>query len=62
MGRSLISGLAALSLLLPSPALAVTYGNPVENPLEKAPYVVSVWASESGDTREAEFIYSGTLI
>ena len=62
IGRALISGLAALSLLLPSPALAVTYGNPVENPLEKAPYVVSVWASESGDTREAEFICSGTLI
>ena len=62
IGRALISGLAALSLLLPSPALAVTYGNPVENPLEQAPYVVSVWASESGDTREAEFICSGTLI
>ena len=60
--RALIGGVFMTAILLPPPALAVTYGNPVENPLEKAPYVVSVWASKSGDTRDAEFICSGTLI
>ena len=60
--RALIGVALFTATLVPAPALAVTYGNPVENPLETAPYVVSVWASESGDTREAEFICSGTLI
>ena len=62
LGRALIGGVLIAALLSPAPAQAVTYGNPVDNPLEKAPYVVSVWASQSGDTREAEFICSGTLI
>jgi hypothetical protein len=62
IGKALIGGMLIAAMLLPVPALAVTYGNPVENPLETAPYVVSVWASETGDTRDAEFICSGTLI
>jgi V8-like Glu-specific endopeptidase len=44
------------------PANAVTFGNPVDDPLVNAPYVVSIWASEKGDVRQAEFICSGTLI
>ena len=62
IGKALIGGMLIAAMLLPAPALAVTYGNPVENPLETAPFVVSVWASETGDTRDAEFICSGTLI
>ena len=62
LGKALIGGVLIAALLSPAPVQAVTYGNPVDNPLENAPYVVSVWASESGDTREAEFICSGTLI
>ena len=62
LGKALIGGVLIAALLSPAPVQAVTYGNPVNNPLENAPYVVSVWASESGDTREAEFICSGTLI
>jgi len=62
MRRALISGVLTVAFFLPAPAQAVTYGNPVTNPLEKAPYVVSVWRSESGDIRDAEFKCSGTLI
>lgn len=62
IGRALLGGMLIAVMLLPTPALGVTYGNPVENPLIDAPFVVSVWASETGDTREAKFICSGTLI
>lgn len=50
------------SMLTPFEAIAVTYGNPVSDPLSKAPYVVSVWKSDRGDVQQAEFICSGTLI
>jgi secreted trypsin-like serine protease len=56
---ALTLGLASFSSL---PANAVTFGNPVDDPLVNAPYVVSIWASEKGDVRQAEFICSGTLI
>lgn len=50
------------SVLTPIEAIAVTYGNPVSDPLSKAPYVVSIWKSDRGDVQQAEFICSGTLI
>ena len=60
--RVSVSAALLLSTLGFSPASAVTFGNPVDNPLEIAPYVVSIWVSEKGDVRQAEFICTGTLI
>jgi secreted trypsin-like serine protease len=45
------------------PAQAVTNGSLVPNPKDDAPYVVSIWNSESSDDyKDAEFICTGTLI
>lgn len=59
---ALASALVCSVLLTPQAAQAVTYGNPVDDPMTRAPYVVSIWASEKGDVRLAEFICTGTLI
>jgi hypothetical protein len=59
---AILASLLSSPLLAPQPANAVTYGNPVDDPLTRAPYVVSIWASEKGDVRLAEFICTGTLI
>lgn len=48
--------------LNPVGANAVTYGNPVSDPLKSAPYVVSIWKADKGDAQKAEFLCSGTLI
>jgi V8-like Glu-specific endopeptidase len=60
--KSLVAMTLGLATFSPVPSNAVTFGNPVDDPLVTAPYVVSIWASEKGDVREAEFICSGTLI
>ncbi len=59
---AIVASLLSSPLLALQPANAVTYGNPVDDPLTRAPYVVSIWASEKGDVRLAEFICTGTLI
>lgn len=58
----LIASLAGSTLLAPQAANSVTFGNPVDDPMVNAPFVVSIWVSEKGDVRQAEFICSGTLI
>jgi hypothetical protein len=35
-----------MATLSPVSVNAVTFGNPVDDPLENAPYVVSIWVSE----------------
>jgi V8-like Glu-specific endopeptidase len=60
--KSLFAMTLGLATFAPVPSNAVTFGNPVDDPLVTAPYVVSIWASEKGDVRQAEFICSGTLI
>jgi V8-like Glu-specific endopeptidase len=57
-----IAAVFGCAIFVPLPAIAVTYGNPVDEPLANAPFVVSIWASEKGDVRQAEFICTGTLI
>jgi secreted trypsin-like serine protease len=54
--------LLTLASLNPIGASAVTYGNPVSDPLTTAPYVVSIWKDDKGDAQKAEFLCSGTLI
>lgn len=54
--------LALTTPLLTNPANAVTYGNLVADPAKSAPYVVSIWNSPTNDSRDAEFVCSGTLI
>ena len=56
---AMILGIASFS---PVSANAVTFGNPVNDPLTNAPYVVSIWVSEKGDVRQAQFRCTGTLI
>lgn len=60
--RASIVAVLGFATFAPVPALAITYGNPVDEPLANAPFVVSIWASEKGDVRQAEFICTGTLI
>jgi V8-like Glu-specific endopeptidase len=60
--RVAVASTIAVVGLSPIPASAVTFGNPVEDPIQNAPYVVSIWKSDKGDVRQAEFICSGTLI
>jgi V8-like Glu-specific endopeptidase len=60
--RVALASSIALVGLSPISAPAVTFGNPVDDPIQNAPYVVSIWKSDKGDVRQAEFICSGTLI
>ena len=62
LNKSILALSLGIATLSPVSAHAVTFGNPVDDPLVNAPYVVSIWVSEKGDVREAQFICSGTLI
>jgi secreted trypsin-like serine protease len=62
LSKSIFALTIAMATLSPVSVNAVTFGNPVDDPLENAPYVVSIWVSEKGDVRQAEFICTGTLI
>ena len=57
-----IAAVFGFAVFTPLSASGVTFGNPVDEPLANAPFVVSIWASEKGDVRQAEYICSGTLI
>lgn len=63
--RALISLVISIAIAVPNlsiPASAVTFGSLVPDPAIDAPYVVSIWTSENNDSRNAEFICTGTLI
>ena len=55
---SIVIGLGIMT----APALAVTNGEQVSDPKADAPYVVSIWNSESSDYKDAVFVCTGTLI
>jgi Trypsin len=57
-----ILGIAMIPVISISPANAVTFGTDISDPATDAPYVVSIWTSETNDARDAQFICSGTLI
>ena len=57
-----VLGLALIPVISISTASAVTFGTDISDPASEAPYVVSIWTSENNDSRDAEFICSGTLI
>ena len=64
-GRKAILGVIVLSLCfaaMPSTAHAVTYGSTIADPTVSAPWVVSIWNSQTNDVKDADFICSGTLI
>ena len=50
-----------ISIFTP-PALAVVNGEQVPDPKADAPYVVSIWNSDTGDYKDARFECTGTLI
>jgi secreted trypsin-like serine protease len=56
----LVSSLIPLMAL--APAKAVTFGTDITDPAVDAPYVVSIWTSADNDSRNAEFLCSGSLI
>ena len=63
--RGTILGFLILALcasLLSSEAKAVTYGSTVADPITSAPWVVSIWNSQTNDVKDAEFRCTGTLI
>ena len=62
LSKSIFALTIAMATLSPVSVNAVTFGNPVDDPLENAPYVVSIWNSDTGDSKDARFECTGTLI
>ncbi len=63
--RTVLVGLASFAVLctvISSNAHAITYGSTVSDPLNTAPWVVSIWNSPTNDILDAEPICTGTLI
>ena len=50
------------STLSPNHATAVTYGSAVSDPKTSTPWVVSIWNSKTNDSKDADFVCTGTLI
>lgn len=59
---SLFSAIVLGTSILTTPALAVVNGQQVPDPKADAPYVVSIWNSDTGDSKDASFECTGTLI
>ena len=55
-------GFALIPIVSIAPVNAVTFGTDISDPATDAPFVVSIWTSETNDARDAQFICSGSLI